>query len=637
MSCFSCVKFRSKDVKNYDDDIKFNGVADGKIIDSIGEKRVRSQKANVAHTFTFHDLAIATQNFKDDNLIGEGGFGSVYKGQLESGEIVAVKKLNLNGSQGNQEFIVEVLMLSLLRHSNLVTLTGYCADGDQRLLVYEHMPQGSLENHLFDLEPDREPLDWHTRLKVAVGAARGLEYLHCKANPPVIYRDLKSSNILLDNDFKPKLSDFGLAKLGPVGDNTHVSTRVMGTYGYCALEYAMSGKLTIKSDIYSFGVVLLELITGRKVIDMTKKPREQNLVSWCKKQKMLVYSMEQFPDMTGTPRDDKNNDGANGNANNSFQELANLISGLVTQLNQANQTLNQNRGVANPPVCTFKHFNSRNPLKFMGSEGATGMLQWFESIENTIINSDCPENLKVRYATSVFQKRALTWWNGEKRTRGVDAALALTWAEVKKLMTTEFCPHSEMRKLEAELWELKQDSGENVIFKTIYGSNPTTLEAAIRLSATLIDNHVKAGILTRKGSKKVDAKSAAKEASTEVKTEQGSSSKSSNKKRKTRNFVVTTPAAKTTQQSSNNSNTRNYVGATPQSQRMQPAPLALPVPHAQPIQAIPIRQSPAQARACYEFGDVGHFRNQCPKLTGNNQRMARGRAFQLKAPAAQAN
>nr|GEW28496.1 probable serine/threonine-protein kinase PBL21 [Tanacetum cinerariifolium] len=119
-----------------------------------------------------------------------------------------------------------------------------------------------------DLEPDQEPLDWHTRLKIAVGAARGLEYLHCKANPPVIYRDLKSSNILLDNDFNPKLSDFGLAKLGPVGENTHVSTRVMGTYGYCDPDYAMSGKLTMKSDIYSFGVVLLELITGRKAIDV---------------------------------------------------------------------------------------------------------------------------------------------------------------------------------------------------------------------------------------------------------------------------------------------------------------------------------------------------------------------------------
>lgn len=133
---------------------------------------------------------------------------------------------------------------------------------------------------LSDLNPDQEPLSWDTRIKIAVGAARGLEYLHCKANPPVIYRDLKSANILLDDHFNPKLSDFGLAKLGPVGDNTHVSTRVMGTYGYCAPEYAMSGKLTLKSDIYSFGVVMLELITGKKAIDGTKKQGEQNLVTW---------------------------------------------------------------------------------------------------------------------------------------------------------------------------------------------------------------------------------------------------------------------------------------------------------------------------------------------------------------------
>ncbi|XP_035547320.1 probable serine/threonine-protein kinase PBL21 [Juglans regia] len=131
-----------------------------------------------------------------------------------------------------------------------------------------------------DLDPEKEPLSWNTRIKIAVGAARGLEYLHCKANPPVIYRDLKSANILLDNEFNPKLSDFGLAKLGPVGDNTHVSTRVMGTYGYCAPEYAMSGKLTLKSDIYSLGVVLLELFTGRRAIDCSKKQGEQNLVSW---------------------------------------------------------------------------------------------------------------------------------------------------------------------------------------------------------------------------------------------------------------------------------------------------------------------------------------------------------------------
>jgi len=131
-----------------------------------------------------------------------------------------------------------------------------------------------------DLESNQEPLSWNTRMKIAVGAARGIEYLHSTANPPVIYRDLKSANILLDKEFSPKLSDFGLAKLGPVGDRTHVSTRVMGTYGYCAPEYAMSGKLTVKSDIYCFGVVLLELITGRKAIDLGQKQGEQNLVTW---------------------------------------------------------------------------------------------------------------------------------------------------------------------------------------------------------------------------------------------------------------------------------------------------------------------------------------------------------------------
>lgn len=133
---------------------------------------------------------------------------------------------------------------------------------------------------IVDLPPEKEPLDWNTRMKIAAGAAKGLEYLHDKANPPVIYRDFKSSNILLDEGFHPKLSDFGLAKLGPVGDKSHVSTRVMGTYGYCAPEYAMTGQLTVKSDVYSFGVVLLELITGRKAIDNTRAHGEQNLVSW---------------------------------------------------------------------------------------------------------------------------------------------------------------------------------------------------------------------------------------------------------------------------------------------------------------------------------------------------------------------
>ncbi|KAK4716134.1 hypothetical protein R3W88_014472 [Solanum pinnatisectum] len=235
-----------------------------------------------AHTFTFRELAAATNNFRPESFIGEGGFGRVYKGQLPSGQVVAVKQLDRNGLQGNREFLVEVLMLSLLHHPNLVNLIGYCADGDQRLLVYEFMPLGSLEDHLHDLPPDKEPLDWNTRMKIASGAAKGLEHLHDKANPPVIYRDFKSSNILLKENFFPKLSDFGLAKLGPTGDKSHVSTRVMGTYGYCAPEYAMTGQLTVKSDVYSFGVVFLELITGRKAIDSTKPQGEQNLVAWAR-------------------------------------------------------------------------------------------------------------------------------------------------------------------------------------------------------------------------------------------------------------------------------------------------------------------------------------------------------------------
>ncbi|KAF7153078.1 hypothetical protein RHSIM_Rhsim01G0256200 [Rhododendron simsii] len=250
--------------------------------EATNEKDGTKEAANniAAQTFTFRELAAATKNFRQECLVGEGGFGRVYKGQLEkTGQIVAVKQLDRNGLQGNREFLVEVLMLSLLHHQNLVNLIGYCADGDQRLLVYEYMPLGSLENHLLDLPLGQAPLDWFTRMKIALGAAKGLEYLHDKANPPVIYRDLKSSNILLDKEFNSKLSDFGLAKLGPTGDKTHVSSRVMGTYGYCAPEYQRTGQLTVKSDVYSFGVVLLELITGRQAIDTTRQTREQNLVS----------------------------------------------------------------------------------------------------------------------------------------------------------------------------------------------------------------------------------------------------------------------------------------------------------------------------------------------------------------------
>ncbi|CAD6341522.1 unnamed protein product [Miscanthus lutarioriparius] len=166
-----------------------------------------------ATIFTLRQLAEATKNFREDYLLGRGGFGCVYKATLSNGQVVAVKQLDLNGFQGNREFLVEVLMLNLLHHPNLVNLHGYCVDGDQRLLVYEYMPLGSLEDHLHDLAPDQEPLDWRTRMKIAAGAASGLEYLHDKANPPVIYRDIKPSNILLGEGYHAKLSDFDLLSL----------------------------------------------------------------------------------------------------------------------------------------------------------------------------------------------------------------------------------------------------------------------------------------------------------------------------------------------------------------------------------------------------------------------------------------
>ncbi|KAK6139315.1 hypothetical protein DH2020_026930 [Rehmannia glutinosa] len=239
--------------------------------------------------FLFNELKNATRNFRPDSLLGEGGFGYVFKGWIDehtltaakpgSGLVIAVKKLKPEGFQGHKEWLTEVNYLGQLRHPNLVKLIGYCSEGDNRLLVYEFMPKGSLENHLFRRGP--QPLSWATRIKVAIGAARGLSFLH-EAEEQVIYRDFKASNILLDGEFNAKLSDFGLAKAGPTGDRTHVSTQVMGTHGYAAPEYVATGRLTAKSDVYSFGVVLLELLSGRRAVDKTKVGVEQNLVDWAK-------------------------------------------------------------------------------------------------------------------------------------------------------------------------------------------------------------------------------------------------------------------------------------------------------------------------------------------------------------------
>ncbi|KAF5820301.1 putative protein kinase RLK-Pelle-RLCK-VIIa-2 family [Helianthus annuus] len=236
--------------------------------------------------FTLFELETITKSFRSDYILGEGGFGTVYKGYIDENVRVglkslpvAVKVLNKEGLQGHREWLTEVNFLGQLRHPNLVKLIGYCCEDDHRLLVYEFMFRGSLENHLF--RKTSAPLSWSTRMMIALGAAKGLAFLH-NAERPVIYRDFKTSNILLDSDYTTKLSDFGLAKAGPQGDETHVSTRVMGTYGYAAPEYVMTGHLTARSDVYSFGVVLLELLTGKKSVDKTRPSKEQSLVDWAR-------------------------------------------------------------------------------------------------------------------------------------------------------------------------------------------------------------------------------------------------------------------------------------------------------------------------------------------------------------------
>ncbi|CAE6018869.1 unnamed protein product [Arabidopsis arenosa] len=242
-------------------------------------------------SFTFAELKAATRNFRPDSVLGEGGFGSVFKGWIDeqtltaskpgTGVVIAVKKLNQDGWQGHQEWLAEVNYLGQFSHPNLVKLIGYCLEDEHRLLVYEFMPRGSLENHLFRRGSYFQPLSWTLRLKVALGAAKGLAFLH-NAETSVIYRDFKTSNILLDSEYNATLSDFGLAKDGPTGDKSHVSTRIMGTYGYAAPEYLATGHLTTKSDVYSYGVVLLEVLSGRRAVDKNRPPGEQKLVEWAR-------------------------------------------------------------------------------------------------------------------------------------------------------------------------------------------------------------------------------------------------------------------------------------------------------------------------------------------------------------------
>ncbi|KAL7172010.1 hypothetical protein ACSBR2_031661 [Camellia fascicularis] len=232
----------------------------------------------------YEELKEATNNFEPASILGEGGFGRVFKGVLSDGTAVAIKRLTSGGQQGGKEFLVEVEMLSRLHHRNLVKLVGHYTshDSSQNLLCYELVPNGSLEAWLHGPLGVNCPLDWDTRMKIALDAARGLAYLHEDSQPCVIHRDFKASNILLENNFHAKVADFGLAKHAPEGRADFLSTRVMGTFGYVAPEYAMTGHLLVKSDVYSYGVVLLELLTGRKPVDMSQPSGQENLVTWAR-------------------------------------------------------------------------------------------------------------------------------------------------------------------------------------------------------------------------------------------------------------------------------------------------------------------------------------------------------------------
>ncbi|XP_023874704.2 serine/threonine-protein kinase PCRK1 [Quercus suber] len=270
---------------NYNYDSRLGG-GGGDFSDSAVFHELPSQRrANDLRVFSFSELKSATRGFSRSLLIGEGGFGCVFRGLVRVSDSkieVAIKQLNRNGFQGHKEWINEVNFLGVVNHPNLVKLVGYCAEDDergiQRLLVYELMHNKSLEDHLLARVPS--PLPWMTRLKIAQDAARGLAYLHEEMDFQLIFRDFKTSNILLDEDFNAKLSDFGLARQGPPEGLSHVSTSVVGTVGYAAPEYVQTGRLTAKSDVWSFGVVLYELITGRRALERNLPRSEQKLLEW---------------------------------------------------------------------------------------------------------------------------------------------------------------------------------------------------------------------------------------------------------------------------------------------------------------------------------------------------------------------
>ncbi|CAK8570460.1 unnamed protein product [Lathyrus sativus] len=243
-------------------------------------------------------LREVTNNFSDKNILGKGGFGTVYKGELDDGTKIAVKRMqsDMVGDKGLNEFKSEIAVLTKVRHRHLVALLGYCLEDNEKLLVYEYMPQGTLSQHLFDWKDDGvKPLEWKRRLSIALDVARGVEYLHGLAQQIFIHRDLKPSNILLGDDMRAKVSDFGLVRLAPEGQASF-ETRLAGTFGYLAPEYAVTGRVTTKVDVYSYGVILMEMITGRRAIDNSQPDENIHLVTWFRRMQLNKDSFEKIID-----------------------------------------------------------------------------------------------------------------------------------------------------------------------------------------------------------------------------------------------------------------------------------------------------------------------------------------------------
>uniref|UniRef100_A0A0E0NMX5 Protein kinase domain-containing protein n=1 Tax=Oryza rufipogon TaxID=4529 RepID=A0A0E0NMX5_ORYRU len=343
--------------------------------------------------FSFSELKNATRNFSRSLMVGEGGFGCVYRGVIKNSDEpterteIAVKQLNRKGLQasyfsselyrlqafnahsnflllGQKEWLTELNVLGIVEHPNLVKLIGYCAEDDergvQRLLVYEYMPNGSVDDHLSSRS--NSTLSWPMRLKVALDAARGLMYLHEEMEFQVIFRDLKTSNILLDENWNAKLSDFGLARHGPSEGLTHVSTAIVGTLGYAAPEYMQTGRLTAKSDIWGYGVLLYELITGRRPIDRNRPKGEQKLLDWVKP---YISDIKRFPIIID-PR-------LEGHYNlKSMTKLASVANRCLVRLPKSRPKMSEVYEMVQKIVASIETGTPQPPLHYHGSVSEPG-------------------------------------------------------------------------------------------------------------------------------------------------------------------------------------------------------------------------------------------------------------------------